>query len=249
MMIVILENTDYDQAIKQPFLASLARRGALLENFHAETHPSQPNYIALIAGSTYGVSSDRNVTLDERHIGDLLDAKGLTWKVYAEGYPGHCFLGARAGAYVRKHVPFLSFKDVQTIPDRCAKIVPASDLKADLRDRALADYSLFIPDLDDDGHDTSVAYSDRWLARVFGPLLRDRRFTRNMLLVVTFDEGKNSRSNHIATLLVGDAVLPGGRSEQPCNHYSVLRLAEDMFGLGTLGQNDARAIQISGIWK
>src|SRR5262249_29701624 len=113
IMVVVLENTDYDDAIEQPFLASLVKRGLLLTHFTAVAHPSQPNYIAMVAGSSFGVRSDGNVDLDQRHIGDLLEAKGLQWKVYAEGYPGGCFLGARAGSYVRKHVPFLSFKSVQ----------------------------------------------------------------------------------------------------------------------------------------
>src|SRR5579862_2196828 len=60
IMIVVLENTDYDDALEQPFLASLAKRGMLLTNFTAETHPSQPNYIALVSGSTYDVTSDAN---------------------------------------------------------------------------------------------------------------------------------------------------------------------------------------------
>jgi acid phosphatase len=110
-MVVVLENTNYEDAIEQPFSASLIKRGELLTNFAAEAHPSQPNYIALVSGSIRGVTSDANVDLDQRHLGDLLEAKGLQWKVYAEGYPGGCYLGAHTGTYVRKHVPFLSFKN------------------------------------------------------------------------------------------------------------------------------------------
>ncbi len=57
VVIVVLENTDFSKAISQPFLTDLANRGALLTQLAATTHPSQPNYIALIAGSTLGVSS------------------------------------------------------------------------------------------------------------------------------------------------------------------------------------------------
>src|SRR5690349_4032039 len=98
-MFVILENADYSDALAQPFFASLALRGALLTNVRAVAHPSLPNYIALISGSTQGVSTDRPVTLAAAHIGDLLEARGLRWKAYAEGYPGHCFLGDRLGNY------------------------------------------------------------------------------------------------------------------------------------------------------
>src|SRR5579862_6024939 len=50
VMIVVLENAGYDAAVRQPFLASLEHRGALISNLSAEAHPSLPNYLALVAG-------------------------------------------------------------------------------------------------------------------------------------------------------------------------------------------------------
>jgi Phosphoesterase family len=250
VMIIVLENTNYDDAIEQPFIRSLARQGALLTRFLAETDPSQPNYLALISGSTHGVHDNDNVSINAPHVGDLLEAKGLQWKVYAEGYPGNCYLGDRAGDYVRKHLPFLSFSNVQTNPARCARIVNASQLTRDIQSGTLPNYSLYIPDERNDGHDTGVSYADEWLSTTFGPMLLDRQFTDGLLLVVTFDEGKSSpSSNHILTVLLGDSVKPGARSGKAYNHYSLLRLVEDEFGLGTLGENDAEALAITGIWK
>ena len=251
IMMVVLENTNYDDAMHQPFLASLASRGALLTHFTAEAHPSQPNYIAMISGATFGVTSDGNVNLDGRHIGDLIDGKGLQWKVYAEGYPGNCFLGAATGSYVRKHVPFLSFTNIQKNPLSCAKIVNASQLASDVHDGKLPAYSLYIPDQNNDGHNTGAAYADRWLSATFGPLLRDPEFAKGMLFVVTFDEGKGYifGSNHVATIFWGQAVVPGAKLDAKYNHYSLLRLVEDTFGLGNLGQNDTNAPAITGLLK
>lgn len=250
VMIIVLENANYDDAVEQPFIGSLVRRGALLTQFSAETHPSQPNYIALISGSTHGVQDDDKVSIDAPHVGDLIEAKGLQWEVYAEGYPGNCFLGEKAGDYVRKHVPFLSFTNVQTNPTRCARIVNASKLSQEIQSGTLPDYSLYIPDQRNDGHDTGVSYADEWLSTTFGPLLKDRRFMDGLLLVVTFDEGKSfPSSNHILTFLLGDSVEPGARSDKAYNHYSLLHLVEGELGLGTLGENDAEAPAITGIWK
>jgi hypothetical protein len=145
VMIVVLENTDYANALAQPFLSDLAAHGALLGNFFAETHPSFPNYVAMTAGSTFGLSSNDEVTLDVSHIGDLLEAAGRTWKVYAEGYPGNCFLDSTAGAYVRRHVPFLSFRNVQMNPARCQQVVNAAVLATDIANRTLPDYSFYVP--------------------------------------------------------------------------------------------------------
>ena len=89
IMIVVLENEDEPNAIDQPFMKSLAARGAHFGSYRAITHPSQPNYIAMTAGGLHGVKDDRNVDLDVRHLGDLLEAKGLSWKVYADDNDGH----------------------------------------------------------------------------------------------------------------------------------------------------------------
>ena len=61
-----------------------------------------------------------------------LEEKGYDWRVYAEGFPGNCFLGASRGKYARKHVPFLSFQNVQSNPARCAKVVEARQFDSDI---------------------------------------------------------------------------------------------------------------------
>jgi len=50
-------------------------------------------------------------------------------------------------------------------------------------------------------------------------------------------------------LLIGDSVLSGSVSKTAYNHYSLLRTIEDEFRLGTLGQNDASAFSIVGVWR
>jgi Phosphoesterase family len=250
VMIIILENANYRDALAQPFLSNLTKRGALLSEFYAEARPSLPNYIALTAGTTASLTSNAPVSLDLHHIGDLLEAKGKTWKVYAEAYPGHCFLGERSGTYVRKHVPFLSFENVQKDPSRCANIVEASVLASDIATGSLPDYSLYIPDEKNDGHDTGPAFADRWLAQAFGPLLNNQAFMKGLLLVVTFDEAANDDpTNHVFTALVGESVLSGSVSKTPYTHYSLLRTIEDGLSLGTLGKKDASAFSIVGVWR
>ena len=249
VLIVVLENENDENALEQPFLKRLAARGAYFTAFSAITHPSQPNYIAMTAGDAHGVVDDANVDLEARHLGDLLEEKGLDWKVYAEGYPGGCRLDERIGPYVRKHVPFLSFKSVQRDPARCAKIVNASELFDDIAAGTLPEYALYIPDKNNDGHDTDVAFASSWLEATWGRLLDDPRFMRGTLFVVTFDESKRRGGNRIYTAFYGDSVIPGSVSEQPWDHYSLLRTIEELFQLGTLGLNDRSARPISGIWQ
>jgi hypothetical protein len=250
VFIVVLENTDAPEALKQPFMKKLTSQGAYLGEFYAEGRPSQPNYIAMVAGSTLGVSSNANVDLPQSHIGDLLEAKGKSWKTYAEGFPGNCFLGATQGRYARKHEPFISFKNIQSNPQRCARIVDTAQFASDASAGKIADYSLFIPNLDNDGHDTGVAYADQWLERTFGALLKDRSFMQDMLFVVTFDEGNPSNpKNQIFTVLVGDSVIPGKVDNKRYTFHSLTRTIEDQFALGSLGLNDKTATPITDVWK
>ncbi len=249
-MIVVFENTDYAEALNAPFFGDLARRGALFSNFIAEAHPSQPNYVAMIAGDKLGVKSDSNTDLDGSQIGDLLRAKGMSWKVYAENYPGDCFTGASRGKYARKHVPFISFNSVQNDPAECGKIVESAQLDQDIAAGHLPEFSMYIPNLDNDGHDTGVAVADAWFKKAFGARLEDPRFIQDTLLVVTFDESENHGSrNQIFTALYGANIVPGSVVSSETSHYSVLRTIEDTLGLGNLGRNDANARPISGIWK
>lgn len=247
VFMIVLENTDAASAIQQPFLSQLAAQGALLTNYSAITNPSQPNYIGLTSGGTWGIADDNNHTVDVRHIGNLIEEKGLTWKSYAEGYPGGCNLSANVGTYYRKHEPFLSYTNVQTDPTRCAKVVNSSEFSTDLAAGNLPNFSLYIPDINNDGHDTGVAYADNWLSSTFSTLIKDPNFMKNNLFIVTFDEG--SQANQVYTVLYGDSVKAGAQSAQATGHYGLLATIEQYLGLGSLGQADATAQPITGIWK
>ncbi len=248
VLIVVFENTDYSQAVKQPYFSSLMKEGSLATNYFALMHPSQPNYVALIGGSTFGVRDDRNVTLDQRHLGNLLEDAKKSWKVYAEDYPGNCFLGSQQGNYVRKHVPFLSFLNVQNDPARCARVQNASNFKTDFDAGKLPEFSFYIPDLQNDGHDTGVAFGDKWLKANFDPIFKSTKMPKDLLVIITFDEGSHSASNQIYTLFWGANSKKNFSTNKKYDHYSLLRTIEEEFSLGSLGQNDKSANTISDIW-
>ncbi|MBC7531871.1 MAG: hypothetical protein H7318_09850 [Oligoflexus sp.] len=248
VIVVEFENTDYAKAIAQPTFSKLAKQGANISNFYAETHPSQGNYIAMIAGDMYGVKNDLNVNLNGRHLGDLLEEAGKTWKVYASDFPGNCFLGERSGEYARKHVPFISFKNVQTDPARCANIVEGGELLNDLANGTLPNYSLYIPNMSEDGHDTGVAYADNWIKNSFLPSIQGS-LPPSTLVVFTFDESSRSGGNHIYTSFYGDVVKPGSTYTSKIDHYGFLHTIEALLGLQDLGKNDATAPVVTGIWK
>jgi hypothetical protein len=53
IVVVILENKHRSSVIRQaPYLNKLAAKGANMTHSYGVTHPSQPNYLALLSGST-----------------------------------------------------------------------------------------------------------------------------------------------------------------------------------------------------
>lgn len=247
-VIVIFENTDYLNALKQPFFKQLANQGANFSNFMALIHPSQGNYIGLTSGSLYGVNNDGNTDLNVRNIVDLLEAKGLTWKVYAEDYPGNCFTGATSQGYVRKHNPFISYLNIQRNPTRCANIVNASQFDQDAAQGTLPNYVFYVPNIRNDAHDTGIAYADKWYSQKFSPYLANDNFMKNTVLITTFDESGGGSKNQIYTSIVGPAVNAGNVSTS-VNIYSLLALIEENWNLGNLGQGDVNAPTIPNIWR
>ncbi|MFI4955369.1 MAG: alkaline phosphatase family protein, partial [Gammaproteobacteria bacterium] len=240
VFIVIFENVEAEKVLAQPTFGALAKQGTYMDNFHAITHPSQPNYIALTSGSTQGVKGDAPVGLDSRNIVDLLEAKGISWKVYAEDYPGNCDPSQAIGKYARNHNPFMSYNNIRNNPQRCALIVNADQLAQDQQADNLPDFSFYIPNIDNNGHNTGIVFADNWLQTTMLPRLKDPKFMQDMLVVVTFDEGDikhPTRQNHIYTLFYGDKIKTQ-TVETHYNLYSLLRTIEDSWELGTLGLND-----------
>src|SRR2546427_12522915 len=59
VFVIVMENRTVAEALGGPFTASLASQPGVGSNYRAITHPSVPNYLALTAGSTRGVTAGR----------------------------------------------------------------------------------------------------------------------------------------------------------------------------------------------
>ena len=249
---IVLENQDYNDVIQDSNFKALAKNGASFTDFRGLFHPSYANYLAMVSGRLIKTAGDGQMDVDSPTIGDRLNAGGLDWKNYAEGYPGQpgrCFLADRHDRYVRKHVPFVSFLPVQR--KNCDNVVPATQLMADLKAGTFPKYAFYSPDLDNDGHDPvtnpaqGLAKASAWLQR----FLRDTTFPPGTLTVVTFDESKGSNpENKIYTVFLGDMVKPDTYTTN-YNHFNVLRTIEDNFGLAPLAKGDCQARPITEVWK
>ncbi len=240
IMVIVLENNSRDKVLAIPYFKQLADRGVLLSNYHGVTHPSQPNYIAMIAGDTY-ISDDGNHDLPQNNLVDLFDAAGATWKAYMEDYPGKCYARGSTGLYARRHNPFISFNNVRTNPARCSQLVNAAQLAADVAADQLPDFLFYVPNVKNDGHDTTLAFAADWLSGFLEPKLANAAFMNGTLIVVTFDEDDGKADNQVYTVLLGPMVHAGSTDATLYTHYSLLRTIEDNYGLGTLNLKDALA--------
>ena len=245
IVIVVFENEGYRQVIgaaAAPYLTSLARAGANFTDAHGERHPSQPNYVALLSGSTHGITDDscpQNLG-DQPNLADQLLGSGRSFVGYSEDLPGAGFAGCSSpdGGYARKHNPWVGFANIPATTN-----VPLSAWPADLS--ALPTVAIVIPNLCHDMHDCGVATGDAWAQQHLTGYL-DWARTHNSLLIVTFDEDDDTAANHIPTVFVGPMVRPGDMVSH-IDHYTILRTIEDAYQLAPLGAAAATP-PITGIW-
>ena len=255
VVVIVFENKEASAVLGSPAAPTfnaLARRYAVLTNYVGVAHPSLPNYLALVSGSTQGVTSDcADCVVAARNLADTIEASGRTWKTYAEGLPAPGFTGASAGRYAKKHDPLVYFRDVLASRSRLRRIVPLSDFARDLAADDLPDFSLVVPDLCHDMHDCSVATGDAWLRTFLSPLLRSRAL-RDGVVFVVFDEGSagdtTGGGGRVPALVLGPLVRPGARSARRLDHLSLLRTIEDAWHLPRLGDSSSAA-PILGIWR
>jgi phosphatidylinositol-3-phosphatase len=253
VVVVVFENheaTEIAGTSSAPTFSALARGYASLTKYDAVAHPSLPNYLALVSGSTHGISSDcTDCIVSAGSLADTLERAGKTWKTYAEDLPYPGFTGSSAGRYAKKHDPFLYFRSVVGSRARRTRVVPFTRLARDLARHRLPDFSLVVPNLCDDMHDCSVATGDAWLKARIVPLLHSPELRGGVVFVV-FDEGTSNTGGggRIDALALGPTVRSGSRFTKATNHYGLLRTIEDAWKLPRLGHSRT-GTPIGGIWK
>jgi hypothetical protein len=154
-------------------------------------------------------------------IADQLTAAGLTWKGYMEdmgntpGQPQTCRHPSIGGTdptqsarptdqYAARHNPFVYFHSIIDTPACAQNDVPLDRLPGDLAAAATTpSYSLIVPNLCNDGHDTKCADHevggligiDRFLRTWVPRITSSPAYRAGGLLAVIFDEAETSDSS------------------------------------------------------
>jgi hypothetical protein len=252
VIVVVLENKSQANVLGSddaPNFNALAKKYAVLSHYGGVAHPSLPNYLALVSGSTHGITTDcTTCVVSGRNLADTLHDAHLSWKAYAEGLPRPGFTGASAGLYAKKHVPFLYFRDIVSNAARLQRVVPFRQFWSDLAAGALPSFSLVVPNLCHDMHSCSVETGDRWLGRFVSPLLRNSELDHSAVFVITDEPETEQATSAVPALALGPLVRPGARFSPRTSHYGLLRTIEDSWGLPRLGHS-AQVRPITGIWR
>jgi hypothetical protein len=220
-----------------PATTSIAARCGRAADYHAVTHPSLPNYIALTSGSTHGITDDSNPSkhrIGGSSIFSVVAAAHRRWATYAESMPKPC-VGTSSGRYAVRHNPATYY---QSLGRTCAANdlpmgTPTSGgLATALRTGALPAFTLMIPNLCNDTHDCSVATGDRWLGRWLTTITSSPTYAAGRTAVfVTWDEDDNTRVNKVLLVVVAPSVRPGTVIRGAYTHLNLLRTTEDMLGM------------------
>lgn len=242
VVIVLEENHGVGSVLgspSAPFINQLAAENANFTQSFAETHPSQPNYLALFSGATQGITDDSCPhTFSTPNLGQQLIDAGVGFTGYSETLPSAGFTGCGSGKYARKHNPWVNWPSVPASANQPFTAFP-SDYST------LPAVSFVIPNLDNDMHDGTVAQGDSWLQSRLGGYI-DWAKTHNSLFILSFDEDEGGATNQIPTIFAGERVVLGSYSER-INHYNVLRTVQDAYGLAPTA-NSANAAPILDIW-
>jgi hypothetical protein len=237
VFLIVLANQAYAQTFgpesPAPYIAhTLEHRGELLTRFYAVAHQELADEVAMISGlgPTSQTASDCPVFTDivpgeanskgqytgqgciypteAQTVGEQLAAKGLRWKVYAEGIKAACWHPEFGAADPTSSAPegdtFATFRDPFTYFDgvlhssACAQDDVgiegfSRDLKSAKRTPAL---SYIIPDLCHDGRSTPCApgapsglpAAETFLRRVVPEILASPAYRKGGLLIITTDQ-------------------------------------------------------------
>lgn len=195
------------------------------------------------------------------HIGNRLDAKGITWKWYSGGY-AEAAAGRVPQRFEFHHQPFAFFADLAPgTPGQAAHLKDLTDLEADIASDSLPQVVFYKPvaKLNEHPGYTELEIGDQHVADIVGRLQKTSAY-KDMLILVTYDENggfwdhvappKRDRwgpGTRVPLIAIGPMVKRGNIDHTAYEFGSILKTLEDRFGLAPLNDIDARATNLAAL--
>ncbi|HET8672482.1 MAG TPA: alkaline phosphatase family protein [Thermoleophilaceae bacterium] len=225
---IVMENKSFGDVIgssSAPFTNALASACGLAENFHGETHPSLPNYIAMTSGSTHRIRDDAAPSSHRLRGASIFSQLGRGWRALQQSMPRPC-ARTDSGRYAVRHNPATYYTSLRR---SCAR--QNVRLRTGTPDIS-ARFTFITPNLCSDTHDCGVSTGDRFLRGIVTRIGSSAEYRQGRTaLFITWDEDDGSASNHIPTLVVAPGTPAGTTSRTRFNHYSLLRTTEELLGI------------------
>jgi hypothetical protein len=242
VFIIMMENRSLHAILHgtgDPYIRFLAAHYAVDTAYYGITHPSLPNYVAAIAGTTGGTHSDNPTqTFAFETVADQLDAKHIAWQAVMGGLPSPGYTGnwyppgppglspitmPTNALYAKKHDPFLLFPRLARRD--APHIVPLTTLGQELKAGRVPRFVWISPDLCDDMHgqpvqtgtqcpanrsQALVRAGNAFLARWVPRILRSAAFHQGpSVIFLTWDEAGDPRQLSLAAFRSYAAQGPG----------------------------------------
>src|SRR5438309_3623697 len=238
LVVVLMENKNLNEVYgPAPYMTQLADQYSFSQGWSSITNPSQPNYIAILGASTFGVGGDGNhPNLNHPTLVDLIETSGHTWNAIAEGSGSGCSINPDRG---EDHFPFLSYTTITSNSARCANLHSGSSADVVTALNAGTNFIWFTPNDGHNMHDNSVSSGDAWI-QSWVPGLLTAMAGKKAALILMFDEAYTSPP-YIYMSFSGPATKLAYKSTASYSHYSLAKLLEDVWGGGSLGQGDVSA--------
>ena len=107
-MVIMMENESQSELIGNPDAPNtnaLAQQYGVAMESYAFGHPSLPNYLELLAGSAFGVTTDDtpssvNISASAPTLVNQFESAGIPWRAYFEDMPAAGYTGGDSGGMI-----------------------------------------------------------------------------------------------------------------------------------------------------
>lgn len=267
VFIIMMENHDWSTILGSSFCPYINNTLLPISSYCSDynnppgNHPSEPNYLWLMAGTAFGIGNDNPPSVNHlsstNNLFTQLDRAGISWKTYQEDISGNNIPDVNNGEYAVRHNPFVFFDSVRTNLIYCTNHVrPYTELGRDLTNNTVPRFNFLVPNVTNDMHDPSPGspstrkQGDDWLARELPKILNSQAYSNGGAIFITWDEGTGSSDGPIGMIVLSPRAKGGGYNNSIYyDHSSTLRTVQNIFGLRPYLEDAAYATDLSDLFK
>ena len=250
-MVIMMENETFSSVIGNaslPYInGTLAGHDLVLQQAFAAAHPSLPNYLDLMSGSTWGVTSDCSPgpqCQGDTNLPAQLDGAGISWAGYMESMPVAGYTGGDTGddgygdaLYVQHHNPFVYFPGLAA--ELTTHVKPLTSMMGDLNATNPPAFVWVSPNMLDDMHDGPLTTGDTWLSEQIPAIQSTSWYRAGGTILLLWDEGQDADTSgiaggaggHIPGIVISQSLAGAAPDTTPVDDAGILRSIELAYGL------------------